>query len=156
MLSSASPLFLPLYTVAQLCPTLCDPMDGNTPGFPVFHHLPDFAQTQVHWVSDAIQPSHPLLPPSPPAFSLSQHQGLFQWVSGLHLVDEVIGVSASASVLMNIQDWFPLGLTGWISLQFKGFSKSLFQHYSLKASVLWHSAFFMVQLSHPYILEKPQ
>ena len=63
---------------AQSCPTLCDPMDCSTPGFPVLHHLPELAQTHVHSVSDAIQPSHPLSPPSPPAFSLSQHQGLFQ------------------------------------------------------------------------------
>ena len=64
--------------VVQLCPTLCNPMDCCTPGFPVLHHLPEFAQTHVHWVSDAIQPSHPLSSPSPPAFNLSQHQGLFQ------------------------------------------------------------------------------
>ena len=67
-------------SVAQLCPTLCDPMDYSTPGFPVHHQLPEFAQTHVHRVGDAIQPSHPLSSPSPPAFNLSQHQGLFQWV----------------------------------------------------------------------------
>ena len=64
-------------SVTQLCPTLCDPMDCSTPGLPVLHHLPEFAQTHVHSVSDAIQPSHPLLSPSPSAFSLSQHQGIF-------------------------------------------------------------------------------
>ena len=64
--------------VAQLCPTLWDPMDGSTPGLPVHHHLPEFTQTHVHWVGDAIQPSQPLSSPSPPAFSLSQHQGIFQ------------------------------------------------------------------------------
>ena len=64
-------------SVAQLCPGLCDPMDCSTPGFPVHHQPPDLAQTHVHQVSDAIQPSHPLLSPSPPAFNLSQHQGLF-------------------------------------------------------------------------------
>ena len=63
--------------VAQLCLTLCNPMDCSTPGFPVLHHLPELAQTHVHGVSDAIQPSHPLLSPSSPAFNLSQHQGLF-------------------------------------------------------------------------------
>ena len=74
---------------------------------------PEFAQIHVHWVSDVIQPSHPLLPPYHFAFNLSQHQGLFQWVSSSHQVAKVIGASASASVLpMNIQDWFPLGLTG--------------------------------------------
>ena len=66
--------------------TLCNPIDCSTPGFPVYHQLPQFAQTHVHWVSDAIQPSDPLSSPSPPAFNLSQHQGLFQWVSSLHQV----------------------------------------------------------------------
>ena len=64
-------------SVSKLCPTLCDPMGYSTPGFPVLHHLLEFAQMHVHWVDDAIQPSHPLSSPSPPAFSLSQHQGLF-------------------------------------------------------------------------------
>ena len=73
-------------SVAQLCLTLCNPMNCSTPGFPVLHCLLEFAQTHVHWVSDAVQPSHPLLPPSPPAFSLSQHQGLFQWVSSSNQV----------------------------------------------------------------------
>ena len=68
------------YSAAQSCPPLCDPMDCSTPGFPVLHHLLELAQTHVHWVGDVIQPSHPLLSPSPPAFSLSQHTGLFQWV----------------------------------------------------------------------------
>ena len=79
-------------------------MDCSTPGFPVLHQLPSLAQTHVHQVSDAIQPSHPLLSPSSPAFSLSQHQGLFQGVSSSYQVANVLGVSASASVLpMNIQ-----------------------------------------------------
>jgi len=111
-------------SVSQLCPTLCDPMDSSRPGFPVLHYLQEFAQTQVHWTGDAIQPSHPLSSPSPPAFSISQHQGLFQWVSSLHQVGQSIGASAPASVLpMNIQGWFPLGLTGLISLQSKGHSR---------------------------------
>ena len=92
---------------------LCDPMDYSTPVFPVHHQLLEFTQTHVHWVSDAIQPSHPLSSPSPPAFSLSYHQGLFQRVNCLHQVVPSIRVSASASVLpMNIQDWFPFGWTG--------------------------------------------
>ena len=72
--------------------TLCDPMDCSMPGFPVHHQLPEFTQTHVHWVGDAIQPSHPLSSPFPPAFNLSQHQGLFQWVSSSHLVAKVLGL----------------------------------------------------------------
>ena len=77
-------------SVAHSCLTLCDPVDCSTPGFPVHHHLPEFVQTHVHRVSDAIQSSHPLLSPSPPAFSLSQHQGLFQWVRFSHQVAKVL------------------------------------------------------------------
>ena len=73
-------------SVAQLCLTLRDPMNRSTPGLPVHHQLPEFTQTHVHWVGDAIQPSHPLSSPSPPAHKLSQHQGLFKWVSSLHQV----------------------------------------------------------------------
>ena len=69
---------------------LCDPMNLNTPGFPVHHLLPEFTQTHVHWVGDAIQPSHPLSSPSPPALNLYQHQGLFQWVSSLHQMAKVL------------------------------------------------------------------
>ena len=71
-------------SVTQSCPTLLDPMDCSTPGLPIHYQLLELAQTHVHWVSDAIQPSHPLLSPFPPAFNLSQHQGLFQWVSFSH------------------------------------------------------------------------
>ena len=100
---------------------LCDPLDCSKPSFPVLHQLPELAQTHIHWVSDAIQPSHPLLSPSAPAFNLSQHQGLFQFfTSG----GQSTGASASASVLpVNIQDWFPLGLIDLISLQSKGLSR---------------------------------
>ena len=109
--------------VAQLCPTLCDPMDCSIPGLPVHHQLLEFNQTHLHWVGDAIKPSHPLSSPSPPAFNLSQHHGLFQWVSSSHQVAKVL-VSASTSVLpMITQDWPPLGWTGWISLQSKGLSR---------------------------------
>ena len=80
----------PFSSVAQSCPTLCDPMDCSTPGFPVHHQLPEPTQTHIHRVSDAIQPSHPLSSPSLPAFNLSQHQGHFQWVSSLHLVAKVL------------------------------------------------------------------
>ena len=77
-------------SVARSWLTLCDPMDYSIPGFPVHHQLPELAQTHAHWVGDAIQPSHPLLSPSPPALNLSQHQGLFQRVSSLHQVAKVL------------------------------------------------------------------
>ena len=77
-------------SVTLSCPTLCDPMDCSTPGFPVHHQIPELTQTQVHWVDDAIQPSHPLSSPSPPTFNLFQHQGLFKWVSFSHQVAKVL------------------------------------------------------------------
>ena len=77
-------------SVTQLCLTLCNPTDCSMPGYPVHHQLLKLAQTHVHWVSDAIQPSHPLLSSSPPAFNLSQHQGLFQWVSSSNQVAKVL------------------------------------------------------------------
>ena len=143
-------------SVAQSCLTLCDPMDRSTPGLPVHHQLPEFTQTHVHRVSDAIQPSHPLSSPSP-ALNPSQHQGLFQWVNSSHDVAKVVGVSASASVLlMNTQDWYPLGWTGWISLQSKGLSRVF-----SRTTVQKHQ-FFGAQLSsqsnshiHTWLLEKP-
>ena len=113
---------------------------------------------QEAWmVGDAIQPSHPLSSPSPPVLNLSQHHGLFLTNQFFASGGQSIGVSASASVLpMNIQDWFPSGLTGLISLQVRGTHKSLLQHHSTKASILQCSAFFMAQLSHhTWLLEKP-
>ena len=77
-------------SVAQSCLTVCDPMNGRTPGLPVHHQLTEFTQTHVHWVGDTIQPSHPLSSPSPPALNLSQHQGLFSWVSSSHQVAKVL------------------------------------------------------------------
>ena len=110
-------------SVAQSCPALWDPMNCSTPGFPFHHHQSELAQTHVHWVGNAIQPSHPLLSPSPPAFNLSQAQDPFQWVSSSPQWPS-IGVSTSAWILpMHIQDWFPLGWTSWISLQSKGLSR---------------------------------
>ena len=110
-------------SVTQSCPTVCDPMNYSMPGLPVHHQLPEFTQTHVHWVGDAIQPSHPRLSPSPPVPSPSQHQGLFKWVNSLH---EVAKVSALASFLpKNTQGWSPLEWTAWISLQSKGFSNLL-------------------------------
>ena len=78
------------HSVAQSCSTLCNPMDSSIPGFPVLHHFKELAQMHIHWVGDAIQPSHPLLSPSPPAFNLCQHQGVFQWVSSSHQVAKVL------------------------------------------------------------------
>jgi len=77
-------------SVTQSCSTLCNPMDCSTSGLPVHHQLPELAQTHVHWVGDAIQPSHPLSSPSPPTFNLSQHQGLFKWVSSSHQVAKLL------------------------------------------------------------------
>ena len=86
-------------------------MDCSMPGFPVQQQLLEFAQTHVHWVGDAIQPSHPLLSPSPPVLNLSQHQDLFQWVNSSHQVAEVLDLSIFFP--MNIQSWLPLGLMVW-------------------------------------------
>ena len=77
-------------SVAQFCPTLCDPLNHSMPGLPVHHQLPEFTQTHVHWVGDAIQPFHHLSSPSPPALNLSQHQSLFQWVSSLNYMAKVL------------------------------------------------------------------
>ena len=103
-------------SVTQSCLTLCDPMDCSTPGFPVHYQLPEFTQTHVHWVSNAIQPSHSLLSPSPPAFNFFPASGSFPMSQFFASGGQSIKVSASAPVLpMNIQDWFSLGWTGWIS-----------------------------------------
>ena len=121
------------------------------PGFPVHNQLPELGQTHVHWVGDAIQPSHPLSSPFPPAFNLSQHQGLFQWVSSCIRWSKYwsfsITISPSNEYLGLISfriDWLDL-------LAVQGTCKSLFQHHSSKASILWCSAFFTVQISHPYM-----
>ena len=107
-------LMVQFSSVAKLCLTLCDLMNGSTPGLPVHHQLPECTQTHVHQVDDAIQPSHLLSSPSPPALNLSQHQGLFQWVSSLHQVAKIL--EFPWVLPMNTQDWSPLRWTGWISL----------------------------------------
>ena len=138
-------------SVAQSCLTLCDPMDYSMPGLPVHHQLLEFTQTHVHWVSDAIQPSHPLLSPSPPALNLTQHQGLSN-ESALHIRwPKYWSLSFNISPSNEHLDWCPLGWTGWILLQSKGLSRVFLQHHSSKASVLWCSAFLIVHLSHPYM-----
>ena len=121
------------YSVAQLCPTLCDSMDCSSPGFPVLHHLPEFAQIHVHWANDAIQSSHSVACFSSCLQSFPASRSLLMsrlFISG----GQNIGTSTSASVLpMNIQGLFPLGLTGLISLLSKRL-KSFLQHHNLKAS----------------------
>ena len=162
-LNSSHPLLPPLCHKCVLCiwvfivvvllspvPTLCNSINCSTPGFPVFPYLPEFPQTHVHWINDAIQPSHPLSLPSF-AISLSQHQSLSS-LSAFHIRWPKIGASASAPVLrMNIKDWFPLGLTILISLLSKGLS------WVLSSTTIWKhqffpcSAFLVVQFSHPYM-----
>ena len=133
------------------CVTLCDPMDCSTPDLPVHHQLLEVTQTHVHWVGDAIQPSHPLSSPSPPAFSLSQYQGLFHWVASSHQVAKVLELSFSISpsnehpeLISFRMDWLDL-------LAVQETLKSLLQHHSSKVLVLWCPAFFMVQLSHSHM-----
>ena len=124
-------------------------MDCSTPGLYVHHQLLELAHTHVHWVKDTIHSSHPLLFPSPPAFNLSQDQGFFQRSQFFASGHQSIGVSASARVFpMNIQDWFPLGLTGLIFLQSKGLSR-IFSNTTVQ--IISQSVFFMVQLSHPHM-----
>ena len=123
-------------------------MGCSMPGFPVHHQLPELAQTHVHQVSDTIQPSHSLSSPSPPAFNLSQHQGLFTWVSSSHQVAKVLEFQHQSfqwifRIFFRV-DWLDL-------LAVQGTLKSLLQHHSSKASILRCSAFFIVQLSHPYM-----
>ena len=143
-------LFVQFSSVIQSCPILCDPMDRSTPGIPVCHQLPEFTQTHVHWVGNAIQSSHPLSSPSPPAFNLSQYQGLFKWVSSLHQVTEELGFSFNispsnehAGLISFSMDWLDL-----IAVQRT--LKSLLQHHSSKASIL-RCFIFIVQLSHLYM-----
>ena len=124
-------------------------MGCSTWDFLVLHYHPEFAQTHLHWVGDALQPSHPVTPLLLLASIFPSIRVLFS-ESALCSVVQSIGASALASVLsMNIQGWFPLGLTGWISLLSKGLL-SLHQCRNSKASTFWCSTFFMVQLSHPY------
>ena len=137
-------------SVTQSCPTICNPMDCSIPGLLVHHQLPGFAQTHAHWVSDAIQPSHPLSSPSPPAFNLSQHQGLFQWVNSSHQVVKVLELQLQHQSFQ----WIfrtDLGWTGWISFQSKGLSKVFSNTTVQKATILQRSAFFLVLLSYPYM-----
>ena len=143
-------------SVTQLCPTRCDPMNRSKPSLPVHHQLPESTQTHVHWVGDAIQPSHPLSSPSPPALNLSA-SGSFPMSQLLAPGGPSIGVTASTSVLpMNNQYWSPLVWTGWISLQSKGLSR-VFSNTTVQKNQsfgaqpsLWSSSHI-----HTWLLEKP-
>ena len=131
-------------SVTQSCLTLCDPMDCSAPGYPVLHCLLEFAQTHVRWVGDAMPPSNPLSPPSPPALNHSQHQSFPMsrlFVPGGHFS---ISPSRKYSGLISFKiDWFEV-------FAVYGTLKSLLQHHSSKASILQSSTFFTVQFSHPY------
>ena len=136
---------------SQSCPTLCDPMDHSMPGLPVHHQLPEFTQTHVHWIDDAIQPSHPLSSPSvfPFSFELQSFpaSGSFQMSRLFASGGQSFNISPSnehSGLISFRMDWMDL-------LAVQGTLKSLFQHHSSKASILWRSAFFTVQLSHPYM-----
>jgi len=141
-------------SVAQSCPTLCNPMYCSKPGLPVHHQLPELAQTHVHWVSDAIQPSHPLLSPSPPAFNLSHPIPIrafskesvlcIRWPKYWSFSFSISPSNEYSGLISFRIDWFYL-------LAVQGTLKNLIQHHSSKASVLRLSAFFIVQLSHPYM-----
>ena len=130
-------------SVAQLCPTLWDPIDCSRPGFPVNHQLPELAQTHVHRVGYAIQPSYPLLFPSPPAFNLSQHQGLFQWVSLLHQVAQVLEFQLQHQSFQWHSELISFKMDCFDFLAVQGTLESLLQHHSSKASILQCSAFFI-------------
>ena len=137
-------------SVTQSCLTLGNPMNHSTPGLSVHHQLPEFTQTHVHRVSDVIQPSHPLSSLSPPAPNPSQHQSLFQWVNSSHEVAKVLSFSFSVIPSKEIPGLISFRMDWLDFLAVQGTLKSLFQHHSSKASILWYSAFFTVQLSHPY------
>ena len=137
-------------SVAQLCLILCHPMNCSTPGFPVNHQLPELTQTHVHRVSDAIQPSYPLLSPSP-TFNLSQHQSLsdesvlfIRWPKYWSFSFSINPSNEYSRLISFWMDWLDL-------LAVQGTLKSLLQHHSSKASVLRCSVFFILQLSHPYM-----
>ena len=142
-----------LCSVAKWCLTLCNPMDCSRPGLSDHHRLLEFTQNHVYWVGDAIQQSHPLSSPSPPAFSLSQHHSLFIWVSPSHQVAKVLKLQ-----LQHISDEYS-GLISfrihWLHLlAVQGTLKGLLQHHSSKASILQRSTFFIVQLLHPYMTNR--
>ena len=133
------------------------PMDYNMPGFSVLHYLPELIQIHIHWVSNAIQPSHPKLPSSLFAFNLSQYQGVFQWVVCKHPVVKLLELQLQHQSFQRIfRTDFLLGLTGWISLQSKGLSRVF------SSTTTWKHQFFGIQPSLwsnsnicTWLLEKP-
>ena len=139
-------------SVAQSCPTLCNPIDCNMPGFPVHQQLPELTQTHVHWVGDAIQPSHPigcpLLPPSIfPIIRVFSNKSILhiRWPKYWSFSFSISPSNEYSGLISFRMDWLDL-------LTVQGTLKSLFQHRSSKASIHRHSAFFIVQLSHPYLI----
>ena len=152
--ASVSALLLPMNqfsSVAQLCLTLCDPMDCSTSGFPVHYQLLELTQTHVHQGSDAIQPSHPLSSPSPPAFSFSQYQGFssesalcIRWQKYWSFSFSISPSNEHSGLISFRMDWLDL-------LEVQGTLKSPLQHHSSKASNFWHTSLFIVQLSYPYM-----
>ena len=141
-----------LSSVAQFVFRLCDPMDCSTPGFPVHHQFPEFAQTHVHQIGDTIQQSHPLSSPSPPTFNPSQHQGPFQGVSFRIRWPKYWSFSLSISPSNECSGLISLRI-GWLDLlAVQGTLKSFLQHHSSKASIVRRSDFFIAQLSHPYMI----
>ena len=137
-------------SVTQLRPTLCDPMNRSTPGVPVHQHLPEFTQTHVHWVSDAIQPSHPLslllLPPIPPSIRVFSSESTLRmrWPMYWSFSFSIIPSKEIPGLISFRMDW-------WDLLAVQGTLKSLLQHHTSNASILQFSAFFIVQLSHSYM-----
>ena len=141
-------------SVSQSCSTLCNPMNCSTPGLPVHHQLPEFTQTHVHWVGDAIQPSHPLASPSPPALNLSLHQGLFKWVSSLHQVAKVLEFQLTISLSNEYSGLISFRMD-WLDLSTVFSNTTVWKHQFLHQ-------FFRAQLSlwsnshiHTWLLEKP-
>ena len=145
------PKFHQFSSVAQSCPTLCNPMNCSAPGLPVHHQLLESTQTHVHCAGDAIQPSHPLSSPSPPVLNLSQHQVFsnesalcLRWPKYWSFSFNISPSNEHPRLISFKMDWLDI-------LAVQGTLKSLLQHHSSKASILWCSAFFIVQLSHPYM-----
>ena len=146
-----SPKSVQFSSVTQSCLTLCDPMNRSMPGLPIHHQLPEFIQTYVHWVGDAIQPSHPLSSPSPPALNVSQHQSLFKWVSSSHQVAKVLEFQLQHQSFQWIPrtDLLQNGLVG--SPCSSRDSQESSPTPQFKALILLYLVFFIVQLSHPYM-----